>query len=57
MSGTVLILAKLFLTFGLLLGFGFWQLWSLRRERSAGASRHSEGQEGAHPGAAEPRER
>lgn len=57
MSGTLFILAKLFLTFGLLLGFGFWQLWSLRRERSAGTPGHAEGQEGADPGAAKPGER
>jgi hypothetical protein len=33
MGGEHLILIELILVFGLVLGFGFWQLWSLRRER------------------------
>ena len=38
----MLILGKLFLTFGVLLGIPVWQLYSLRRERMADRCRGDE---------------
>ncbi len=32
-GGSLLVLLELLLVFGAVFGFGFWQLWSLRRER------------------------
>jgi len=37
MSSSALIIAKMLLTLGLCLGFGFHQLWDLRREKAKDA--------------------
>ena len=36
-------IVELALTGALVLGFGFWQLWSLRRDKSDDDPRHPEG--------------
>ena len=33
MESSALIIAEMLITLGVCLGFGFWQLWDLRRER------------------------
>jgi hypothetical protein len=37
MGAEIMIIGKLVLTFGLLLGFGVYQVWSLRREERRAA--------------------
>lgn len=39
MSSTTLFIAEIVLTLGVALGFGFWQLWDLRREKVKDAAK------------------
>ncbi len=39
MQSSTLIIAEMLLTLGLCLGFGFWQLWDLRREKAKDAAK------------------
>jgi hypothetical protein len=39
MSSTAMFLAEILLTLGVALGFGFWQLWDLRREKIKDAAK------------------
>lgn len=39
MSSSALIIAEMVLTLGLCLGFGFYQLWDLRREKAKDAAK------------------
>ncbi len=39
MSSTAMFIAEITLTLGVALGFGFWQLWDLRRERIKDAAK------------------
>ena len=43
MASSTLIIAEMLLTLGLCLGFGFWQLWDLRREKVKDAAKAAEG--------------
>jgi hypothetical protein len=49
MSGSLLGLIELLLVFAAVLGFGVWQLRSLRRDAESAAPRHPEGQEQPDP--------
>ncbi len=50
MSSSALIIAEMVLTLGLCLGFGFYQLWDLRREKAKDAAKAAEaGRAGADP--------
>ena len=42
MSSSALIIAEMVLTLGLCLGFGFYQLWDLRREKAKDAAKAAE---------------
>jgi hypothetical protein len=42
MSSSTLIIAEMVLTLGLCLGFGFYQLWDLRREKAKDAAKAAE---------------
>lgn len=42
MSSSALIIAEMVLTLGLCLGFGFYQLWDLRREKAKDAAKATE---------------
>lgn len=42
MDGRTLGLVELSMVFGLVLGLGVWQLWSLRRERRRDAAREAQ---------------
>lgn len=42
MASSTLIIAEMLLTLGLCLGFGFWQLWDLRREKAKDAAKAAE---------------
>jgi len=42
MSSNALIIAEMVLTLGLCLGFGFYQLWDLRREKAKDAAKAAE---------------
>lgn len=42
MSSSTLIIAEMVLTLGLCLGFGFHQLWDLRREKAKDAAKVAE---------------
>lgn len=44
MASSTLIIAEMLLTLGLCLGFGFWQLWDLRREKMKDAAKAAERQ-------------
>lgn len=39
MESSALIIAEMLITLGVCLGFGFWQLWDLRRERIKDAAK------------------
>jgi hypothetical protein len=39
MASSTLIIAEMLITLGLCLGFGFWQLWDLRREKAKDAAK------------------
>lgn len=39
MSSTAIIIAEMLITLGVCLGFGFWQLWDLRREKIKDAAK------------------
>jgi hypothetical protein len=45
-----MILGKLFLTFGCLLGLPIWELWKLKRAESAPVQAGEKGQKGQVPG-------
>lgn len=47
MSGWI-IAVELLLILGLVLGFGFWELWKLRRDRLERDARRSPGGDGHH---------
>jgi hypothetical protein len=42
MGSSTLIIAEMVLTLGLCLGFGFYQLWDLRREKAKDAAKAAE---------------
>ncbi|WP_156323540.1 hypothetical protein [Bosea sp. AAP35] len=42
MASSTLIIAEMLLTLGLCLGFGFYQLWDLRREKAKDAAKAAE---------------
>ena len=44
MASSTLIITEMLLTLGLCLGFGFWQLWDLRREKVKDAAKAAERQ-------------
>ena len=58
MAGNVVALVEMLLVFGLVVGFGVWQLALLRRDQRDAASapppRHPEGQHEADPARADP---
>ena len=51
LSGSVLGLVELLLVFGAVVGFGVWQLRSLRRDERSATARHPERQQHADPAA------
>jgi hypothetical protein len=49
MTSTALFIAEITLTLGVALGFGFWQLWDLRREKIKDAAKAAAKRDGANP--------
>jgi cytochrome oxidase assembly protein ShyY1 len=47
MRGDILILIEMLVVFGLVFGFGFWQLHSLKKEREADARKAAEAEAAA----------
>ena len=41
MSSDLLILSEMILALGLILGFGFWELWKLRRDKNKSKNKDS----------------
>ena len=54
MSSSALIIAEMVLTLGLCLGFGFYQLWDLRREKAKDAAKAAEAARASAEPAAKP---
>lgn len=42
MSSSAIIIAEMLITLGLCLGFGFYQLWDLKREKAKAAARKAQ---------------
>ncbi len=51
MSGSTLALAEMLLVLGGVLGFGFWELWKLKRDKMNSASQSRHPGEGRNPSA------